>query len=174
MRGDPIEVHQIPAVSASGRFPVNVEACCARCTNSTRCKAWTIDKDGACQLASSTATAFPEQGAYSGYPLKSDPASYCQVTRARGSARHPAVRASPHSPPRWQMLWVNGNGRKWGDQHTASGVACASLPGKGSDTAVGSFPRKWADVKGRSRGEAWFFYPVPPPPVPRDSSGIAT
>ena len=45
------------------------------------CKAWTIDTDGSCQLASSAGTAYPKQGAYSGYPLKSDPAGYCQVRK---------------------------------------------------------------------------------------------
>eukprot|EP01052_Picozoa_sp_SAG31_P007086 SAG31_NODE_333_length_17527_cov_6.972056_13_plen_635_part_00 len=141
MRGDPFEVHPVaPVPPPDGRrFPVNVEACCALCTNSSKCKAWTIAKDGSCQLASSTSTAYPQAGAYSGFPLKSDPAGYCQ------------------------MLWVNGNGRKWGDQHTASGVACAQLPANGSDAAVGSFPRKWADVKNRDRGTAWFFYPTNDP-----------
>jgi hypothetical protein len=54
--------------------------CCARCRNATSCKAWTVTTVGAqrfCQLASSTATAYPSLTSYSGYALVDDAASFC-------------------------------------------------------------------------------------------------
>jgi len=70
-----------------------------------------------CQLASTAATAYPVSHMISGYPLKADPASYCQ------------------------FLWKNGNGRPWGDLHTAKGVQCAHMAAHGSDSKPSSFPR---------------------------------
>lgn len=110
--------------------------CCTKCTNTTLCRAWTVDSDGStCHMGSTASTAYPLTGATSGYPLKSDAASYCQ------------------------MIWQNGGGRPWGDLHTAKGVSCTHIPARGTDGKVGSFPRKWSDVKNRQRGEAWLFSP---------------
>ena len=83
-----------------------------------------------------------------------------QLPTARSLAAAQIIIQPPHTPAVLggsltfagggvQMLWVNGNGRMWGDQHTSSGVACAQLPPKGADTSVAGFPRKWADVKSR-------------------------
>ena len=57
--------------------------CCDTCTKNTECRAWTMDSAATgCQLTSTAATAYPVMHLTSGYPLKADAATYCQVRSA--------------------------------------------------------------------------------------------
>jgi hypothetical protein len=90
------------------------DLCCAACLNSsssstrnTNCRAWTITYDktnGAttCNLASTTATAYPDESAISGYPIRDDSASYCE------------------------QLWTSGHDQVWMDEDMSQAVDCAS------------------------------------------------
>lgn len=87
------------------------DLCCAACLNTSStpnapCKAWTITYDktngaATCNLASTTATAYPDEQAISGYPLKEDSASYCE------------------------QLWASGRDQVWMDEEMSQGVDCA-------------------------------------------------
>jgi hypothetical protein len=88
------------------------DLCCSACLNasSTRnmsCRAWTINYDktngaATCNLASTTATPYPDESAISGYPIKDDSASYCE------------------------QLWASGHDKVWMDEDMSQGVDCAS------------------------------------------------
>ena len=111
----------------------------ARSRYNVSCRAWTIGYDPAngaatCNLVSTTATAYPQEDAISGYPIKEDSASYCE------------------------QLWASGQDQVWMDEDMSAGVDCAMLPPSG-----GGFPRSWHDGSGNGRnahrGDAWFFFP---------------
>ena len=165
------------------------DTCCAACVNATGCRAWTIVYDGSsgqatCHLASSTATAYPNTKAISGYPLKADPASYCE------------------------QLWLSGHGKIWMDEEISNGIACANAPSHFPNAAAGSralaadsrtaavnadddgdasdkekttkaeeeqksgFPPSWRDKDGKQRGASWLFFPeAPPAPSPQPPHG---
>ena len=122
------------------------DLCCAACVNATRtlntsCRAWTITYDpgtgaATCNLVSTTATAYPDDAAISGYPLSSDSASYCE------------------------QLWLSGDDKVWMDTDMSHGVDCASLPALEQGKAPGAFPRHWRDGSNKKRGDAWFFFPA--------------
>ena len=88
------------------------DLCCGACLNASdsfnvSCKAWTIGYDktngvATCHLASSTATAYPDESAISGYPPREDSASYCE------------------------QLWTSGTDQVWMDEDMSEGVDCAS------------------------------------------------
>ena len=120
------------------RAPDEAAACCARCMNSTACKAWTVATIGTlrmCQLASSTKTAYPSLNAYSGYPIEDDAASWCEHVDDNGAN---VVMMDRHVPP---------------------SIGCGSMaPSQAAPSANASdpagFPRAWG-----GGGPAWFFFP---------------
>ena len=130
------------------------KSCCDACTNHTGCRAWTVSvDDGFCDLVSSAGTAYPSLYGVSGYPLKSDPASYCA-----------------HD-------WDGMDGTKsWMDPDMGGGgeIECASIPPNQVGNAVADFPRKWRDDSGGrkgDRGTAWFFFPTPAHGAGRNLTG---
>eukprot|EP01049_Picozoa_sp_SAG25_P009247 SAG25_NODE_898_length_4869_cov_112.186373_4_plen_315_part_00 len=122
---------------AGGVTPLAVEQCCAACLLHTKCRAWTVVGD-VCSLVSTSNTAYPSvaDDVVSGYPLSSDPASFCAN--------------------KWGS---RGEGQGWADTTMAAGVSCSRLKavrhhGNGSSSAS-AFPPAWAP----DRGDAWFFFP---------------
>lgn len=99
----------------------DVADCCAHCTATKTCSAWTLDQlNHLCILSSSAATAYPSSSTKGGYALRADPASLCQA--------------------KFQNAPASG---AWQDNDMPFGVTCAFLSPTGYNKNVSDFPRHW-------------------------------
>ena len=124
--------------SVWGRKNVRQEQdCCAHCEKHPGCKAWTLEPQrGTCSLVGSSDNAYPSAYTISGYPLKSDPSSYCKQKFLENQVAYQ-------------------------DPTMGAGVECAVAVPQNGDTPSSSvnFPRPWRDTEKHHRGSAWLFFP---------------
>eukprot|EP01052_Picozoa_sp_SAG31_P005740 SAG31_NODE_257_length_18942_cov_6.099135_10_plen_392_part_00 len=112
--------------------PDQYDICCARCTQTPACNAWTINPlRQTCALVSTATTAYPSAFTVSGYPLRSDPAAFCKAK-------------------------ILGNRYAMQDATMAKNIECGSVA-PGSTNA--KFPKPWRDTNRKHRGTAWLFFP---------------
>eukprot|EP01052_Picozoa_sp_SAG31_P023071 SAG31_NODE_1872_length_7025_cov_3.574069_4_plen_170_part_00 len=141
---------QPPCPKVPQLTPQAAEQCCAACLKHKRCKAWIVDGHR-CSLVGDVNTDYPtaKSRIISGYPLSSDPASYCA------------------------NLWLpRGHGKGWADTTIELEVSCAVL--KANTGNVSSCPRAWTPYKHRDSSQDCTFPPCPVNPTPpADSRGDA-